>query len=499
MSSDPTALGERTRSGDSGQSGEEPQVLLFMQSGRDRELLIETLGEQYRVETTTSVEALETEFDCCVFDTHEFKRVAGTVQSRRATSNPVFLPFVLLVAGGTVDEMAAKTWEYVDDVIELPANKATLLARIDNLVERRQTAARLAQRETQLQQTIEDLTLKERVMDEAPIGITIAEPDGENAPLVYANEQFETLTGYDSDVIGRDCRFLQGERTDPETRATIREAIDAREPVSVDILNYRKSGRRFWNRLYVAPIHGARDEGDERGDTHFVGFQTDITDRKIEERRLEVLNRVLSHNLRNKMNVIEGHLRLLRDELDDEKAPDPLVKAEEATANLLELAEAVQKIEQTMDLASAETVVAIDDRLQQLVSGFEDKFPAVTFDLTLPDASCDVAAAGLVTAIEEAVENAVEHNDTDHPSVDIQIQKQSEEWIDIVIEDNGPGIPDRELAVLEDGETPLRHASRLGLWLIYWIVSKAGGRFSVSDAEPRGSRVSLSVPANGRE
>jgi PAS domain S-box-containing protein len=500
MSSDSPPRGEKTRFGDGDRASDERRVLLFMQPGRDRDLLLETLGERYEVETTTDVMTLETEFDCCVFDAHEFNRVAGTVQPRRDTSTPVFLPFVLLIGDGASDETVGKAWEYVDDVIELPVRKSVLLARIDNLVERRRTAIRLARRERQLEQTVEDLTLKEQAMDAAPVGITIAEPSEGDDPLVYANEQFESLTGYDSDVIGHDCRFLQGEETDPETRATIRAALDAREPVSVDILNYRKSGQRFWNKLDLAPIRedGNGDGEDEEAGTHFVGFQTDITERKIRERRLEVLNRVLSHNLRNKMNVIEGHLALLGDEFDSGEAPDSLVAARQATSGLLELAAAVQKIEQTMDAASAETVIAVDDRLRQLMSGFEDRCPDVVFDLTLPNTSCEVSAAGLVTAIEEAIENAVEHNDADEPHVAIRVESR-EGWVDIEIEDNGSGIPDQEIAVLEAGETPLRHASRLGLWLIYWIVGKAGGRFSVSDAEPSGACVSLSVPAYSRE
>jgi len=69
-------------------------------------------------------------------------------------------------------------------------------------------------------------------------------------------------------VLGRDCRFLQGEGTNPETRATLREAIDDERPASVDILNYRCNGQQFWNRLTVAPISDADGEV-----THYVGFR----------------------------------------------------------------------------------------------------------------------------------------------------------------------------------------------------------------------------------
>jgi len=460
-----------------------------MESGRNRELLLETLGERYGVSTTTDVETLATEFDCCVFDYGQFNRVAGTLQSKRDTADPVFLPFVLLVGEETPDSTTVEAREYVDDVIELPVKKAGLLSRIGNLVERRRTAAKLAQREAQLEQTVADLKLKERAIDAAPVGITISDPDREDNPLIYLNERFEALTGY-SDVVGENCRFLQGEETDPETRAQLREAIDEQRPVSVDILNYRKNGQKFWNRVDIAPVHD--DDGTV---TNYIGFQMDITERKIRERRLEVLNRVLSHNLRNKMNVIEGHVSLLASEYDDEEQPDSLTEIKSTAANLMGLANTIREIEQVFSGTGSTEPIDLTERLEQLVSAVEDRFPEATVDLTYPgDGPCRIDVAGFTAAIEEALENAVKHNDSADPVVEIRIHARSEAWIDVEIEDNGPGIPEQELDVLSKGETSLNHADRLGLWFMYWVVSRVGGSLSVTASEPRGSTLTLSVP-----
>ena len=465
------------------------RVLLFMNPGRDRELLVKTLEKRYEVGTTTEVETLDTDFDCCIFDYSQFNRVAGTVQSKRDTSEPVFLPFVLLIGADASDAAAVDAREYVDDVIELPAKKADLLSRIGNLVERRRTAAKLAEREAQLEQTISDLKLKERAMDEAPIGITISDLDGDNYPIIYLNERFKSLTGY-SDVIGENCRFLQGAETDPETRATLRDAIDARRPVSVDILNYRQDGQKFWNRVDVAPVH------DEDGEvTNFVGFQTEITERKIRERRLEVLNRVLSHNMRNKMNVIEGHVSLLKSEYDGEEPPESLGEIESTAADLLSLADTIREIEQAFSDTESTEPIELTERMDQLLSAFTDRFPDAEFDLAYPDDDrCRIDVPGFIAAIEEAAENAVKHNDSTEPRVEIRVTGRSEDWVDVDIEDNGPGIPDQELEVLSEGETPLNHADRLGLWFIYWVVSRVGGKLSVMESGPRGSTLTLSVP-----
>lgn len=144
-----------------------------------------------------------------------------------------------------------------------------------------------------------DRALKDRAMDEAPIGITIADADGD-VPLVYANEAFERVTGYPvEEVVGRNCRFLQGDGSDPEAVEAMRRAINEARPVTVEILNYRREGTEFWNEVTIAPV---REDGEL---THFVGFQNDVTERKRAEFALERRTEELEHVL----SRIEGLVR----------------------------------------------------------------------------------------------------------------------------------------------------------------------------------------------
>ena len=125
-----------------------------------------------------------------------------------------------------------------------------------------------------------DESLKTRTMDEAPIGITVADATEPDMPLVYVNAAFERITGYPPEyAVGRNCRFLQGEATREEPVAEMRAAIEAGEATSVELRNYRRDGEVFWNEVTIAPLR------DGRGTiTHYVGFQRDVTRRKRAER-----------------------------------------------------------------------------------------------------------------------------------------------------------------------------------------------------------------------
>ena len=131
----------------------------------------------------------------------------------------------------------------------------------------------------------QELELKNRAMNEAPVGISITDPQQDDNPLVYVNSNFTELTGYSTEEsLGQNCRFLQGEATNDEARKAMREAIADGEEVTVEILNYRKDSTEFWNRVTIAPV---RDESGEI--VNFVGFQQDVTAQKRQTIELETV------------------------------------------------------------------------------------------------------------------------------------------------------------------------------------------------------------------
>ena len=135
----------------------------------------------------------------------------------------------------------------------------------------------------------DQLALRESALAVTAEGVTISDPSQPDNPIIYANAGFERLTGYSiADVVGRNCRFLQGPDTDPATVQSIRDAIKNEEEHTVQLLNYRKDGTPFWNRLSITPLRNAAGEV-----THFVGVQSDITDQKRAEEALRRANKQL--------------------------------------------------------------------------------------------------------------------------------------------------------------------------------------------------------------
>jgi PAS domain S-box-containing protein len=118
-------------------------------------------------------------------------------------------------------------------------------------------------------------TIRERAIVATNIAFTITDPRQEDNPLVWVNPAFTAITGYSSEeAVGRNCRFLQGPSSDPTTVASIRRDLEAREPSSSILLNYRQDGTAFWNQLSISPVFDGQGEL-----VSFVGVQTDVTER----------------------------------------------------------------------------------------------------------------------------------------------------------------------------------------------------------------------------
>ena len=145
--------------------------------------------------------------------------------------------------------------------------------------------------------------LFDQAMAQSRMAVCMTNPHRADNPIVYANEAFLRLTGYGmGEVLGRNCRFLQGPDTDREQVSYLRRAIAEEKTVVVELLNYRKDGTPFWNALHLGPIYDGNDEL-----MYYFGSQWDVTevyDARMENRASKMLARELSHRLKNVFAVL---------------------------------------------------------------------------------------------------------------------------------------------------------------------------------------------------
>lgn len=220
-------------------------------------------------------------------------------------------------------------------------------------------------------------------------------------------------------------------------------------------------------------------------DGRFVGRAItlrNVTELKARERELDllkqVLTRVLRHNIRNSLIVIQSRAELISRSDDDnvrEYAEDILETAE----NLDSTGQKARAIEQVLDTGGRSTELDLTATVSKHLAEFRQEYPAATWTLEAPD-SCHVRTHPMFgMALRNVLENAVEHNDNAHPEIEITIEDG--EPVELRIVDDGPGIPDHETAIIDSHEeTPLTHASGVGLWLINWIVKKSTGSVTMA-------------------
>ncbi|MFB6084606.1 MAG: histidine kinase N-terminal 7TM domain-containing protein [Halorientalis sp.] len=227
---------------------------------------------------------------------------------------------------------------------------------------------------------------------------------------------------------------------------------------------------------------------------HLVSLR-DVTERRQREQRLNVLNRALRHDLRNEANVVLGYAELGKQNNPEAEWIDAI---EDHISGLIDLSEKARHLEQALDGDHVDTrrqdAVEV---IETVVEEYETDRPDVDIETDLPETAPVSAIEFFADAVENAVENAVEHNDNPEPLVEVTVSA----WVDgdevaIEIADNGPGIHEEERAVLLRGrETQLQHVSGLGLWIINWIVTESGGTVEFEENDPRGSVVTIRLPA----
>ena len=308
-------------------------------------------------------------------------------------------------------------------------------------------------------------------IDDLGIGVLIVDDEER---IINANEAA-------AGIFGRSKRALLGSPLG---------AID--EEISLSATDQRLTrGEGASRREYAVTVSPITDSADTPvGHTVTLG---DITAERQREQRLAVLNRVLRHNLRNDLNVATGYLDIVREQTEDDEHRRMLETAARNTASVITLGEKARTVERTLDSddrseESLELATFLDELAAELLERHNGRVDNdVPADLVV---RCDRQL--LESVCGNLIENALEHGGRE-PRVTLSASVDGE-TVRLTVSDDGPGIPEHELRVIEQGEeTDLEHGSGIGLWLVEWGTTALGGRVSY-DVDERGTTATVELP-----
>jgi PAS domain S-box-containing protein len=331
----------------------------------------------------------------------------------------------------------------------------------------------------QLAAAIEPSSVPTAALSRLPLALVLSNPGLDDNPIVFANEAFEALTGYlRKDVVGRNCRFLQGEATEPDRVAELRRAIDAGEDVTVEITNYRADGTAFRNRLSVAPI---RDETG--GIALFLGTQRNLDEEEDGETDLLAQLAEIQHRVKNHLAMIVSLIRLQ-------------AGAEGAAADYDMLArrvEALQLLYQELSAGGVASAASAEVPLGAYVSriaaaiGHLDGRQGVRINVSAEEVSVSADVAGRVgLLLSEALTNAFRHafEGRDIGMVETRLQRLSNDIVRLQVVDDGVGMPKGQ-------QWP--DAEGLGGRIVLALLRGLRARYSV-DSSANGTAVTMDIP-----
>jgi PAS domain S-box-containing protein len=246
--------------------------------------------------------------------------------------------------------------------------------------------------------------------------------------------------------------------------------------------------------LSLSPIRGPQERTRGR-----LLVLREVTARKERERELDLMrqvqSRVLRHNIRNELQVIRGHTQTFLEVLDEEHSEMARTVIERSDA-LIKTSNNTRAVEELLEQDQRPVELDLAGDIRELVETYRSRYPAVSFTLDAPETCWVETTPAMESAIENLIDNAAVHNDSEDPTVTVGISNEPAKTV-LTVADNGPGIPDQELAVLQRGsETALSHGSGMGLWVVDWVVDHALATVSY-DTGSGGTTIKISVPDDG--
>jgi PAS domain S-box-containing protein len=343
----------------------------------------------------------------------------------------------------------------------------------------------------------------------------LADPRQDDCPIVFANNAFLDLTGYEeTEVLNRNCRFLQGAATDPAAVAQLREAIRDHRALALEILNYRRDGSPFWNAIFMGPVF------DQAGELiYFFASQLDVSKRRESEQsmrqaqKMEAIGQLtagLAHDFNNLLQIVNGSLEMMKYKRHDERAFERHHAAATAasergaklTHQLLAFARRTRLEPKGVDLT--QLVTSFGELLEtsvgqkaELYLSLQRRLPEVRVDpVHLEMALLNIVVnardaspkGGAITVATKAI-----HLNGDAAAFHLE----PGDYVVLSVSDEGTGMPPHVRARATEPfftTKPQGQGTGLGLAMAQGFVQQSGGRLEINSEPGRGTTVRMIFP-----
>jgi len=321
--------------------------------------------------------------------------------------------------------------------------------------------------------------------DELPVGILLH--DAETGDILYANGHAEELYGYaKAELMTMDVdEFSSAAFSKSEAIQRIQAAADGHTQ-QFEWRNKRPSGELYWVEVQLSPL--TIDET-----TYVVALVRDITEYKMNLRHLRVLTRITRHNLRNKLNIIEGYVNQLEQKETNE---DIFARIQRSITELLDLTGWIDTIKSVNSRDTVAETCDICQLISEIGETYRHEYPEITWQFDCEQAYA-AADSTLRIAVDELVTNAVQHNPHTGLTISVSVtENPAEQQVCIRITDTGRPIPEIEIEPLLGGyePEPLEHGERIGLWEVQTIINAHRGRISVTENTPEQKTIEIILP-----
>ncbi|PKL77013.1 MAG: hybrid sensor histidine kinase/response regulator [Candidatus Melainabacteria bacterium HGW-Melainabacteria-1] len=360
----------------------------------------------------------------------------------------------------------------------------------------------------------DELQMRDRAIKAVSQGIVITDPTLPDNPIIFASPGFEQMTGYSAaESIGKNCRFLQGPETDPEALNQIRSALRVGQSCSVELLNYRKDGSRFWNNLTISAV--LNKDGQI---THYVGVQTDVTQRRELEgqvrqaQKMEAIGQLaggIAHDFNNLLTIINGYSELLLADTPPEDSRHALIqeilKAGEWSASLTGQLLAFSRKQvlqpQVLDLNGVirethKMLCRVLGEDIQLSMQLQPQLNAIKAD---PGQLAQVLVNLALNARDSMPQGGVLTIETSHAGLS-ETNSQAARTVCLSVTDTGAGMtPEIKNRLFEPFFTTKESGkgTGLGLPVVQGIVEQSGGQIEVFSQPGVGTSFKIYWPAQG--